>query len=140
MTNTRIKDLFDLWVLLHDTTMDDAELQRAIEATFTRRETAVPGPQPIRWSDAFTEDATNQVQWRAFLKKNRLDAMDLAMVVSPSANALQALNSPTRGHHCKRHVRSAKSAVACSGARLVDVHRSNRKIVCRIDVVRVSRV
>ena len=82
MTNTRMKDFFDLWVLLQDTTLDDAELQRAIEATFTRRQTAVPGTQPIGLSDAFAEDATKQVQWRAFLKKNRLPAMDLAEVIS----------------------------------------------------------
>ena len=37
MTNSRMKDFFDLWVLLHDATIDDAELRRAIEATFTRR-------------------------------------------------------------------------------------------------------
>ncbi len=82
MTNTRMKDFFDLWVLLHDTTLNDAELQGAIEATFTRRQTAVPGTQPIGLSDAFADDATKQVQWRAFLKKNRLEAMDLAEVVS----------------------------------------------------------
>jgi len=81
MTNTRMKDFFDLWVLLHDTTLDDAELQRAIEATFTRRQTAMPGTQPIGLSDAFAEDATKQVQWQAFLKKNRLQAMDLAEVI-----------------------------------------------------------
>ena len=81
MTNTRMKDFFDLWVLLHDTTLDDAELQRAIEATFTRRQTAVPGTQPIGLSDAFADDATKQVQWRAFLKKNKLQAIDLADVV-----------------------------------------------------------
>ena len=62
MTNTRMKDFFDLWVLLHDTTLDDAELQRAIEATFTRRQTAMPAAQPIGLSDAFAEDATKQVQ------------------------------------------------------------------------------
>lgn len=81
MTNTRMKDFFDLWILLHDTTLDDAELQRAIEATFTRRQTAVPGIQPIGLSDAFAADATKQVQWRAFLKKNKLQAIDLADVV-----------------------------------------------------------
>ena len=27
MTNTRMKDFFDLWVLLRDATLDDAELQ-----------------------------------------------------------------------------------------------------------------
>jgi hypothetical protein len=81
MTNSRMKDFFDLWVLLHDTTMDDAELQRAIEATFARRQTAMPGAQPIGLSDAFFEDATKQVQWRAFLKKNKLAPMDLGEVV-----------------------------------------------------------
>ena len=81
MTNTRMKDFFDLWVLLHDTTLDDAELQLAIEATFARRQTAMPGTQPIGLSDAFADDATKQVQWRAFLKKNKLQAIDLADVV-----------------------------------------------------------
>lgn len=75
-----MKDFFDLWVLLHDTTLDDAELQRAIKATFTRRQTAMPDALPIGLGDAFAEDATKQVQWRAFLKKNKLQAMDLAEV------------------------------------------------------------
>ena len=82
MTNTRMKDFFDLWVLLQDTTLDDAELQRAITATFARRQTAVPGTEPIGLSDAFAEDPTKQVQWRAFLKKNRLQAMNLVEVIS----------------------------------------------------------
>ena len=81
MTNSRMKDFFDLWVLLHDTTMDDAELQQAIEATFARRQTAIPGTLPIGLSDAFAQDATKQVQWRAFLQKNRLESIDLHEVV-----------------------------------------------------------
>ena len=81
MTNTRMKDFFDLWVPLHDATLEDAELQRALEATFTRRQTAMPGSQPMGLSDAFGEDVTKQVQWRAFLKKNKLLAMDLADVI-----------------------------------------------------------
>lgn len=67
--------------MLHDATIDDAELQRAIEATFVRRQTAIPRAPPIGLSDAFAEDATKQVLWRAFLKKNRLEAMDLSAVV-----------------------------------------------------------
>ena len=81
MTNTRMKDFFDLWVLLHDTSLDDPELGRAIEATFTRRQTAMPSTQPIGLSDAFAEDAAKQVQWQAFLKKNRLQAMELTEVI-----------------------------------------------------------
>jgi hypothetical protein len=81
MTNSRMKDFFDLWVLLHDTTLDDAQLQSAIEATFARRQTPMPAAMPIGLSEAFAEDATKQTQWTAFLRKNKLDAMDLANVV-----------------------------------------------------------
>lgn len=81
MTNTRMKDFFDLWVLLHDTTLDSAALRHAVEATFARRQTAIPGGQPIGLSDAFANDATKQAQWQAFLKKNKLEPMALDEVV-----------------------------------------------------------
>jgi hypothetical protein len=81
MTNTRMKDFFDLWMLLRDATLDDAELQRAVEATFARRQTALPSAHPIGLSDVFADDATKQLQWRAFLKKNRLEPMDLGEAV-----------------------------------------------------------
>ena len=81
MTNTRMKDFFDLWVLLHDATLDNGGLQRAIAATFSRRQTAMPSALPIGLSDAFAEDGTKQIQWRAFLTKNRLEAMDLGELV-----------------------------------------------------------
>lgn len=82
MTNTRMKDFFDLALLLRDATLDDAELQRAVEATFARRQTAMPGNQLIGLSDAFANDATKQQQWRAFLSKNKLAPMDLRVVIS----------------------------------------------------------
>ena len=81
MTNSRMKDFFDLWVLLHDTSLKDAELQGAIVATFARRQTPMPATLPIGLSEAFAEDSTKQVQWNAFLRKNKLDTMDLMEVV-----------------------------------------------------------
>ena len=57
------------------------DLQRAVEATFARRQTAMPGARPIGLSDVFADDATRQLQWRAFLKKNQLEPMDLGDVV-----------------------------------------------------------
>ena len=82
MANTRMKDFFDLWVLLQDSTLNDAELQRAVDATFTRRQTAMPSAQPIGLSNAFANDATKQIQWRAFLNKNKLERMELRDVIS----------------------------------------------------------
>ncbi len=82
MTNTRMKDYFDLWVLLGENTLDQAELRRAIEATFNRRKMAMPTSLPAGLSDAFVAAAIKQTQWNAFLKKNRLDAIALADVVT----------------------------------------------------------
>lgn len=81
MANTRMKDYFDLWVLMAEGTLNPTELRRAIAATFERRKLAVPSSLPIGLSDAFFEDRTKQTQWAAFLKKNRLEAMDLTDVV-----------------------------------------------------------
>lgn len=82
MTNTRMKDYFDLWVLLGENKLDQAELHRAIEATFNRRKMAMPTSLPAGLSDAFVADATKQTQWNAFLKKNRLHAVALADAVA----------------------------------------------------------
>ena len=38
MANTRMKDYFDLWVLLTEGALDPSELHRAVEATFQRRQ------------------------------------------------------------------------------------------------------
>jgi len=82
MANTRMKDYFDLWVLLAEGALEAPELRRAVEATFDRRKLAMPSTLPLGLSDAFVQDAAKQRQWAAFLKKNRLEALDLARVVA----------------------------------------------------------
>jgi len=81
MANTRMKDYFDLWVLLSEGVLESSELRRAVEATFTRRQLPVPTAVPTGLSDTFAQDAVKQAQWAAFLKKNRLDALGLVKVV-----------------------------------------------------------
>lgn len=81
MANTRMKDYFALWVLLTEGALEPVALHRAVEATFHRRQLAVPHTVPSGLSDAFAQDAAKQRQWAAFLNKNRLDPLDLARVV-----------------------------------------------------------
>ena len=76
-----MKDYFDLWVLLDDTTLDPAEVRRAIEATFERRKMPMPTTMPVGFTDTFAGDAAKQTQWKAFLKKNQLDPILLIEVV-----------------------------------------------------------
>lgn len=81
MTNTRMKDYYDLSVLLQDTALAPSELHRAITATFARRKTQMPASLPSGLSDAFATSAVKQAQWKAFLKKNRLDEALLTDIV-----------------------------------------------------------
>lgn len=81
MANTRMKDYFDLWVLMTEGSLDPTELRRAIAATFERRKLAMPSSLPTGLSDGFSGDGTKQSQWAAFLKKNRLEAINLAGTV-----------------------------------------------------------
>lgn len=91
MANTRMKDYFDLWVLLTEGAMDSIALRRAVEATFARRQLAVPDTTPLGLSDAFAQDAVKRAQWAAFLKKNRLQALDLVPVVTLLRDEFQKL-------------------------------------------------
>jgi hypothetical protein len=53
LTNSRMKDYFDLDLLLQDGELEDAELRRAVAATFERRQSRVPAELPIGLSEAF---------------------------------------------------------------------------------------
>jgi hypothetical protein len=91
MTNSLMKDYFDLWVLLGDTDLDPIELKRAIGATFIRRKTARLAKVPVGWTDDFSADIGKQIQWRAFLKKNQLKPVDLNEVVQMLRNNFQKI-------------------------------------------------
>ena len=93
MANTRMKDYFDLWVLLTEGVLDPQELHRAVAATFHRRQLALPNSIPSGLSDGFAQDAAKQKQWAAFLKKNRLQALVLAEVVGLLRSEFQKLQT-----------------------------------------------
>jgi predicted nucleotidyltransferase component of viral defense system len=81
MANSRLKDYYDLNVLLQRETLDQKVLGRAIHATFERRQTSVPKEIPVGLSDEYANDPSKQTQWAAFLRKNDLAETSLADVV-----------------------------------------------------------
>ena len=56
MTNSRMKDYYDLLVIFRTYPMSDDTLAQAIVATFNRRQTELPDVLPPGLSDAFGED------------------------------------------------------------------------------------
>jgi len=92
LANSRMKDYFDLWVLLRDEDLDASELTRAVTATFERRKTSLPETLPVGLSDEFIQDPGKQTQWRAFLKRNRLDPLALGEVITVLRAGFESAN------------------------------------------------
>ncbi len=73
MVNSRMKDLYDLWILARQFDFQGPVLCEAIRATFERRRTIVPTDVPMALSTEFSQDQSKQAQWRAFVTKSKLD-------------------------------------------------------------------
>jgi len=73
IANSRMKDFFDVWFLASTREFEEDLLARAIRRTFARRRTAIP-EEAFALSDAFYADREKQTLWRAFLRKNAIDA------------------------------------------------------------------
>ncbi len=69
--NSRMKDFFDIWLLSQQFSFSADRLSQAILATFERRGTSLHG-LPVTLAPAFAGIGEKQIQWTAFLQKNRL--------------------------------------------------------------------
>ena len=88
MANSRMKDYFDLWVILRDAQLDREILAKAVTATLDRRGTRKPLGIPIGLSEQFSNDGQKTMQWAAFVKRNKLTATSLEKTVQDLRAAL----------------------------------------------------
>ena len=70
IANSRMKDFYDLWMIAQTLTFEGDKLMNAIQQTFERRRTPLPEQIPVGLSDDFALE--REVQWRAFLARDRL--------------------------------------------------------------------
>lgn len=82
MANSRMKDYYDVWMLMTTFELEAERLSRAVRATFDRRNTAVPSEIPDGLTDAFAEDPNKQRQWQAFVRNLTGPVPDLAVLVA----------------------------------------------------------
>lgn len=90
LANSRMKDYYDVWMLLRTFEMDRGRLRQAIDATFARRGTPVPTTTPEGLSDAFAADPGKQGQWQAFAQNLSGAAPKLGELVPALRAALGA--------------------------------------------------
>lgn len=84
LTNSRMKDFYDLWTLAHLFAFDGIILTRAIEATFVQRKTQLPTTPPTALTAVFAEHPAKLAQWQAFLRRNELtvDGASFAQIIA----------------------------------------------------------
>lgn len=72
MTNGRMKDFYDLWMMSRHFAFDGATLAKAIAATFGRRRTSLPTDVPIGLSSEFAMNTDAIRRWGFFTTRNVL--------------------------------------------------------------------
>lgn len=82
MINTRLKDYFDLWMILRSSDLDPIVLRQAVTATLRRRNTPLPNTLPLGLSEEFASNSQKVIQWNAFVSRNKLSAPPLSDTVS----------------------------------------------------------
>jgi len=72
VTNSRMKDFYDVYRLAESTAFEGSTLARAMRATFERRRTPFPEGEPLVLAHGFLTAPERQTQWRAFVRRGRL--------------------------------------------------------------------
>ena len=89
IANSRMKDYFDLWILSLNSDFEGDILRQAIQATFNRRTTTLTRDLPFGLTHEFALDPQKKIQWKAFIRKNQLEAISLVEVVDALTIFLQ---------------------------------------------------
>lgn len=77
--NSRMKDFYDVYILLKYMDIDEDLLVRAIKATFERRKIELPENLPVVFTQEFLEDGTKETLWKAFLNRSKLSDFKLTL-------------------------------------------------------------
>jgi predicted nucleotidyltransferase component of viral defense system len=66
LVNSRLKDYFDIWMLLNSASISESNMCSALVATFDRRGTTIPSRPPVGLTTEFTGQQTSGNQWKTF--------------------------------------------------------------------------
>lgn len=76
--NSRLKDFYDVYMLLQHMNLDDEQLAQSIRSTFQRRKTPLPTELPPVFTDEYIIEGNKEIQWAAFLRRNLLTDCNLS--------------------------------------------------------------
>ncbi|MEK6564199.1 MAG: nucleotidyl transferase AbiEii/AbiGii toxin family protein [Candidatus Omnitrophota bacterium] len=69
LLNSRMKDFYDIWLMMRQFEFKGANIASAVKKTFNNRKTDVPNKKPLFANEIYDEKSDRQTLWSAFLKK-----------------------------------------------------------------------
>ena len=69
LLNSRMKDFYDIWLMMHQFDFDGSKLTEALRRTFAYRKTDVPEGKKLLAKEIYDEKSDRQSLWKAFLNK-----------------------------------------------------------------------
>jgi len=72
LLNSRMKDFYDIWLMMHQFNFNGLHLAEALKRTFKRRKTTLPKSKPFFAEEIYDEKSDRQTLWKAFLKRGNI--------------------------------------------------------------------
>ena len=69
LLNSRMKDFYDIWLMMRQFYFDGLKLAEALKRTFNHRKTTLPRSKPLFAEEIYSEKSDRQTLWKAFLRK-----------------------------------------------------------------------
>jgi len=70
--NSRMKDFYDLWLMMRRFDFEGKRLTMALKKTFAHRKITLPERKPLFVEEIYDETSDRQMLWKAFLTKRRI--------------------------------------------------------------------
>ncbi len=70
--NSRLKDFYDIWLLITEGYVDKEKLMMAIKSTFENRGTEIPSENSLFDRNTYSEISSKQKDWEAFLDSRQI--------------------------------------------------------------------
>jgi len=72
LLNSRMKDFYDIWLMMRRFDFDGLKLSEALKRTFTHRKTLLPKDRPLFAEEIYDDKSDRQMLWSAFLRKGNI--------------------------------------------------------------------
>jgi len=87
LLNSRMKDFYDIWLLMGQFDFNGSKLAEALKRTFEHRKTLLPADKPLFTEEIYDGKSDRQTLWNAFLKKG--DTTHAPKELSATAKAIE---------------------------------------------------